>query len=281
MIGAILLLAGCEKPSAHPVEAATVSAYRGCTAVRTETSTALVDGFEPFDGSVTTTTFDDSGERVRLELSSPNEDRVVDERWQRRPDGQFTVHTRDLGADGTIDETETAVFEGDLAVRVEIDADGDGVVDAVDALEYDALDRLVTRRTDTGLDGTTDVTWTGTWDGDSARPLTTLEVEADSETVETYGYDAADRLSSYLLETTNPFFEFEFEATWEYVGDAVDPSTGSSVQAFDGDTPVHAASSYRFDADHRSIEQVTRYALTGDPLTFEVELVAHTEWTCP
>ncbi|MEQ1507784.1 MAG: hypothetical protein ABMB14_36485, partial [Myxococcota bacterium] len=265
MIGWILVLAGCEGPTTQPLEAEP-SPYRGCTSVRTEVTTALVDGVEPYDGSVTTTTYDDAGEPVHLARDTPNADRVVDERWDRRPDGQFTVHTRDDGADGTIDETETAVFAGDLAVRMEIDTDGDGTVDEIDALAYDALDRLVSRDTDEGLDGTTDVRWTATWDGDSDRPLSTREVAEDSESTETYAYDAADRESSYRYEATTTFFAFVFEVTWDFAGDALEPSGGSSVQSFDGQDPVHTAFTLDYDAGHRPIEQVSRYSLTGDPL---------------
>jgi hypothetical protein len=285
VIAWIVAMAGCTSENQLRLQDAdaAVSLLAGCTAVETNSSTPLVEGVEAIGTSVTTTSWDDAGARIRVVHDEADDRDDVVETWDRRPDGQFTVHRTDLGADGVLDRIETVGFgDDDQADRMDVDSDGDGTIDARATYGYDDLGRHVALDTDERLDGTTDLTWRATWEGDSDRPLTRDAVDLGRRYVslQTFAYDGADRLVADRYELETDVYVLQLDWTYDYEGDGPNPIGAELWQTVDT-TSQFSAITMRYDALGRQTEWRQQRSLDGDESSFEVEALHETTWVCP
>jgi hypothetical protein len=234
-----------------------------------------------------------------------------EERYLRRPDGQYTEWSVDYGADGTYDDLEIYAFGDDdladtreyrfdlqatisdrstylnadgLRMQEDFDAFGDGTVDATLIHAYDELDRVVEMVTDLGVDGVPEHTLQIAYLRDTELP-TSVELDewgnGTLDRTETNEYDEADRLTRWLTEY--PLVEYVVDTTYAYL-DPDEPYDEADREILDrGEVVETSHSAVRHDREGRLLEEVTTY--TTYPEVPDYAKVATStrrlDWTCP
>jgi hypothetical protein len=274
--------------------------YAGCSLI--DTLTWRPDGFSLGD-RVEEVEFDNLGWIV---VAVVLDNDATEERYVRRPDGQYTEWTRDLQVDGTVDEAEHYTFgDDDLAdtrthllgdwvadrstyrnvdgLRMEEDfyVGADDTVDGTIFYHYDDLDRVVEVITDTGPDGTSDQVITVTYLRDTELPTHFAVTGPDvPDYDESYEYDEGDRLIRWLVEDGR----FVVDTAYSYL-DPDEPHDEIHQETTASGALVETADLLaRHDAEGRLLEEVTTHTTypTEDP---EVATLGTShrqlDWSCP
>lgn len=149
-----------------------------------EASDFLADADTPFR---TERRFDADGRLMFLGVDTANDGSFQIETTTTRDEGGCPIRTEQTLNFGTATtNVETAECDANAnPTYVEVDAGGDGTVDAVRriATTYDAQGRVLTRETDEGDDGTVEFTLTNVWSGDVLASRSEASGVAVSETV--------------------------------------------------------------------------------------------------
>ena len=193
-------------------------------------------------------------------------DGQLEERWHYEHDewGNRAVEELDLSADGQLDQGVYQTYEEDRLLLQEIDSDGDGLIDQVYTLIYDAQDRQELLSIDSDNDGLADELYVYSYNADDTVSTIELDVDADefADFIYTYTYDDQGRMIELVLTFYSGTVLSRTTQTWS--GD-----TGLVVEEdTDGDGTINVYSEFVYNEDGTIQEWSTESYGTGTECSY-------------
>ena len=196
-------------------------------------------------------TYDEHGSLIQLIHDEPGDNQYYTddytEDWKRRPDGQFTEYTLDLGSDGTVDARQTYTYRDGGLASWEHDFDGDGQVDERSEFDSDGED-VLEERYDWDADGDVDTVFEFEYDNGLLVRITRDDGPDNTiNWIARYNYTPTDLVRSYETDEGVDGL-VERSDTWEY-DERGRETLYNSFNALDAINIVNVSTSYLDDDD--------------------------------